>query len=252
MNQLQISFQIVYFTFTISALVQSIRVTLENHQRGVALKNVTLGDTNVELICKAHFRLLVTWTFRTSRFVGSELLIIERNDLFPSSISHRYEVSGTNLIIKKIEQRDAGLYECRFEDPNENRVGRGEYTLIVRPPSTTNTTTMSITANATTTSNTTKAPTSNTTADTILALATSTTAEATNLTTFEAIVSVRAIVQLIAIVVGSLIPVLLAACVILLKKIKNWNQIVSSNSKWQTLTVDDEIAGKHFNEEDAV
>ena len=252
MNQLQISLQIVYFTFTISALVQSIRVTLENHQRGVALKNVTLGDTNVELICKAHFRLLVTWTFRTSRLVGSELLIIERNDLFPSSISHRYEVSGTNLIIKKIEQRDAGLYECRFEDPNDNRVGRGEYTLIVRPPSTTNTTTMSITANATTTSNTTKAPTSNTTADTILALATSTTAEATNLTTFEAIVSVRAIVQLIAIVVGSLIPVLLAACVILLKKIKNWNQIVSSNSKWQTLTEDDEITGKHFNEEDAV
>ena len=245
MNQLQISFQIVYFTFTISALVQSIRVTLENHQRGVALKNVTLGDTNVELVCKAHFRLLVTWTFRTSRLVGSELLIVERNHLFPSSISHRYEVSGTNLIIKKIEQRDAGLYECRFEDLNDNRVGRGEYTLIVRPPSTTNTTTMSITANATTTSNTTEAPTL-TTAN----LLTLKTAAVIHLTTFEAIASVKATVQLIAIVVGSLIPILLAACVILVKNINN--QIASSIGKRKNLIVGDDIEEEQYNKADAV
>ena len=256
MNQLRISFQFVYFTFIISALVQSIKVTLENHQTGVALKKVSLGDINVALACTAHFRFLVTWTFRPSRLVSSELLIVERNHLIPSSISHRYEASGTNLFIKKIEERDAGLYECRFKDPHDNEVGRGEYTLIVQIPSTTNATTSSTaTTNTTTTSNTTEATTSNITEATPFSIANLTmsrTAEATNLTTFEAAVSAGTSDQLIVGIAVGLLPTLLIACIVLHKKVKKWNRIASSNGKWQNLIADGEIEEEQSEEDDAL
>ena len=137
MSLLWISFQIIYCTIAISAVVQGAEVSLEDGEVGRAIKVVTNVNTSLTLTCSVSDNGSATWSYRRSRESASELLIIEENDLLISNFSDRYEASGTNLIIKNVEARDEGLYECRIFVQGDLLTGRGVYHLIVEiPPST--------------------------------------------------------------------------------------------------------------------
>ena len=131
MNQLRISIQIVYFTIIIRSIVQSIEITLENGQTGNVDKRISVGDTNVTLLCSASDNAQVIWTYRATETDSSELILVEENALYPQTDKTRHGLDGTNLIIKRAASRDAGFYECRATLSNEAQVGRGLYNLTV-------------------------------------------------------------------------------------------------------------------------